>query len=519
MLSRRLASASELRDSSAMPARLRSVISYLAWGMLFGLAYAQSPLYTSNQNQYFLHGLAQAGVGHLAEDWLAGTADPTPVFSGLVALTARFLHPIVFYLYFLLLAAVYYHSLRRIAAQFFNLEPSSIASGVFAGLLFVAHSAALRFALGRGIGGIWEYAFDGGVAGQRLLGDVLQPSAFGAFLLLSIQQQLEGHSRRALVAAAVAATIHPTYLLSAAILTAAFAVDAVREKRGLRAALQTGGLALVLVLPILTYVGRNFLPASSEAQRILVGFRLPAHAVPAEWFDPTTIAKLGWIGLALYLARSTRLAGLMAVSLGIGVGLTLLQVGLNSDALALAFPWRISTILVPLATAVVAGAAAGWIATRVRGRTLRVLVVLAIGFSVVSGAAATGLQALQRQAAPERAVLEFVKTTMTPGQVYLVPPRLQDFRLVTGAPIVADFKSIPYRGGELLDWYERNRLLGFFYRDQISEIDCGLLDEFANLYGATHVVLEPDQRGLDCPGLQPIYEDGQYSVYHLDRRG
>jgi hypothetical protein len=275
----------------------------------------------------------------------------------------------------------------------------------------------------------------------------------------------------------------------------------------------------VLVLPILTYVGRSFLPASSEAQRILVSVRLPAHAVQAEWFDASAIAKLAWIGLALYLVRSSRLAGVMAVSLGIGVGLTLLQVGLNSDTLALAFPWRVSTILVPLATAVVAGAAAGWIATRVRGKVLRMLVGLTIGFSVVSGAAATGLQAIQREAALERAVLEFVKTTKSPGQVYLIPPRLQDFRLVTGSPIVADFKSIPYRGDEVLDWYERNRLLGFFYRDQISEIDCGLLGEFASAYGATHVVLEPDQRGLVCPGLQPIYDDGQYSVYRLDRQG
>jgi len=502
-----------------MPARLRSVLTFVAWGMLFGLAYAQSPLYTSNQNQYFLHGLARAGLGDLAEDWLAGTADPTPVFSGLVAVTARFAHPYVFYLYFLLLATVYYHSLRRIAARLFDPELTSIGGGVFAALLFVTHSAALRFVLGRGLGGIWEYAFDGGVAGQRLLGDVLQPSTFGVFLILSIQQHLEGHDRRALVAAALAATVHPTYLLGTAVLTAAYAVEGVRQKRGLSAALQIGGLAVLLVTPILIYVGRNFLPASAEAQRILVSFRLPAHAVPAEWFDASAIAKLAWIGLALFLARSTRLAGVMALVLGIGVGLSLLQVGLKSDALALAFPWRISTILVPLATVVLAGAAAGWIAARVRGRLSRVLIGLAIGFSVVSGVATTGLQGLQRRGAPERGVLEFVRTTRVPGQVYLVPPRLQDFRLVTGAPIIADFKSIPYRGDEVLDWYERNRLLGFFYRDQVSEIDCGLLDEFASAYGATQVVLEPDQRGLVCVGLQSIYDDGQYSVYRLDRQG
>ena len=37
--------------------------SFLAWAFVFGLIYAQSPLYTNNQNTYFLHGLAKAGVG------------------------------------------------------------------------------------------------------------------------------------------------------------------------------------------------------------------------------------------------------------------------------------------------------------------------------------------------------------------------------------------------------------------------------------------------------------------------
>jgi hypothetical protein len=54
------------------------------WTILFGLAYTQAPLYYSNQNQYFLHGISQAGVGGLERDWLSNTADPTPVFRRLL---------------------------------------------------------------------------------------------------------------------------------------------------------------------------------------------------------------------------------------------------------------------------------------------------------------------------------------------------------------------------------------------------------------------------------------------------
>ena len=58
-----------------------------AWPLLillaagFALAHTQSPLFFSNQNQYLLHGLADAGYGHLSHDWLANTKDPTPAFS------------------------------------------------------------------------------------------------------------------------------------------------------------------------------------------------------------------------------------------------------------------------------------------------------------------------------------------------------------------------------------------------------------------------------------------------------
>jgi hypothetical protein len=78
--------------------QLTAIALFLLGAALFSAAYCQAPLYYSNQNQYFLHGLADAGVGLLNEDWLATTADPTPLFSALVSATARFLHPWAFHI-------------------------------------------------------------------------------------------------------------------------------------------------------------------------------------------------------------------------------------------------------------------------------------------------------------------------------------------------------------------------------------------------------------------------------------
>ena len=93
------------RPSTALPPALRLLLRFLGLTVLFAIAYAQSPLYTSNQNQYFLHGLAAAGHGTLTADWLANTLDPTPLFSLLVRLT----HPLsgLFYIYYALLMGVY----------------------------------------------------------------------------------------------------------------------------------------------------------------------------------------------------------------------------------------------------------------------------------------------------------------------------------------------------------------------------------------------------------------------------
>ena len=104
---------------------LRCLVSFIFWAALFSLAYAQSPLYTSNQNQYFLHGLTDAGFGYLDQDWLANTLDPTPVFSGLIAFTGRFLPwPPIFYFYFTILAGIYLFSLYGIISKTFQINAS-----------------------------------------------------------------------------------------------------------------------------------------------------------------------------------------------------------------------------------------------------------------------------------------------------------------------------------------------------------------------------------------------------------
>jgi hypothetical protein len=351
---------------------------------------------------------------------------------------------------------------------------------------------------------------------------VLQPSTFGVLLLLAVDQFLRGRPYRSIAAAAASALLHPTYLLCAAVLVGSMVWLLYRRERNLRMPLRAGGLALALVLPALVYNVRTFLPASPAALQILVQVRLPEHTVVADWFGPAAAVKLAMILLAIYLVRGSPLSGILAVGAGAALLLTIVQLLTGSYTLALLFPWRITTYLVPLASAVLAGWGARSVADRLGWsvhpipQVARALGLAVMAISVASGLAWSALQFAQQRADPARRALAFVELQREPGQVYLIPPRLQDFRLVTGAPAMVDFKSIPYRGDQLLEWYDRLRLAELIYRDRVEQVNCERLADAAREYGVTHLVLDQDLLGLDCPGLRRLYVDNSYAVASLE---
>jgi hypothetical protein len=490
------------------------------WGVLLGLAYAQSPLYTSNQNQYFLHGIARAGFGFLQGDWLANTLDPTPLFSWIVHFIFRYTHPTLFYMVYLILFGIYLYSLYSIASWKFHLSDPRWRRLVFLTGFILLHSAATRWIFGRAIGGEWQYLFDGGVAGQRLLGPVLQPSAFGVLLLLSIQQYLLGHPYRAVFAAVLAAWFHPTYLLSAAALTITYALIDFYERRKPVQGLLIGIAAGILALPILLYVYLNFFPTSTDVAQILAEFRIPEHAQLSYWLDWTTAFKSFLVLSALVLTRKSRLFWILLGSALLLLMLSLLQWLTDSNSLALLFPWRLSTYLVPVSTAI----CLGWLVTELTDRSpawfqrhslaIAILCWCTIGLCVLAGVVRFGVDLQRRRERIEAGALDFVQENLAAGQTYLIPPKLQDFRLKTGAPAFIDFKSIPYENSEVRAWNDRLRRAQFFYQ---GEGDCGILRGIAREYNVTHVLLSPMQIDLECEGWVRLYHDGSYAIYRINR--
>jgi len=506
------------------------LFSFLVWSTLFSVAYTQSPLYTSNQNTYFLHGAACADVGYLAQDWLANTRDPTPLFSGLVCLTLRSLNfPALFYVYYAFLIGLYGSTLYQLAAREIDLRPRARRL-VFLALFFLIHSAAFRFVLSRTLGAEWTYAFEGGLANQRLLGVVLEPSSFGVLLLAAIHLALQEKIALALLTFALAAWFHPTYLLAViflflGVISWKFAealhsnqknVARQTARRLLRYALFFGILILPVVLYSLTFVLGVSPEVREQGQRILFQMRIPHHADPAAWFNVSSIFQLLLMLGGLVLARQKGLRWMLGIPLLLGALLTITVLFTRNPGLALIFPWRVSVVLLPLSVTILLSHLVKWIPSETEqpNRALFIWILPSLATALIAVTLLVGwvrisLDWQRKRSQPERPLMAFVAHQKQPQDVYLIPLKMQDFRLASGAPIFVDFKSTPYHPLEVIEWYRRYQLADEFYRSP----SCTKLEQFRQK-GVTHLVLSTEV-SLDCPNLDRIYADDAYQLFRI----
>jgi hypothetical protein len=505
---------------------LGRIAQFLLWSMAFGIAFTQWPLYSENQNTKFLQGLAAAGYGQLQFDWLANTIDPLPVFSALVYFTVRFFHENFFYLYHALLLGVYLYSLGGIASRIFPLDTTRVGRPLFFTLIIMLHASLLppfsQSVMGTSLG----WLLQSGVANQYLLNPVLQPSTFGVLLILSIYLFLAEQPYWAAAGAALAAVFHSTYLPSAAILTASYMLIVLWRERNLSKAFLIGLVALLLVLPVLAYNSVALGPTNAElwqrAQDIIVNFRIPHHSIPALWLDNTVYVKIGLVLLALLVVRGTRLFPILLLSLVAAVGLTLLQMRIDNDTLAFIAPWRISVFLVPLSTALLIAYGIASLLARAAPlprpveRLALAGCMLLLALSVGRGALAVQDSFAARQNDSQAPLWHFARANVAPGDVYLTPSFMAEFRLATGAPVVVTFKSHPYKDVEVIEWQERLAAVNDFY----AQPTCEGMQEMASRYGVTHVVmewhvLEQHPHFAGCPALRSVHTDDRFSVYRI----
>jgi len=504
---------------------LLSIGYFLLWALVFAISYTPWPLYSSNQNPYFLHGLADGGLGFLKKDWLARTTDPFPVFSFLVRITYQSLHQYLFYFYYILLCGIYIYGMVGIASNIYNIRSSRSKYFTYLALVVAIHSSAGRYLWYKVFGVDLIWYLQSGVSGHHILGSIFQPSIFGVLIILSIYIFLQRKPFLAVLFATLPVAFNFTYLLSAAVLTLSYIIITFKEEKSIKKASLIGLFALILVLPVLSYVYIFFGPTSSEiwskSHYILASFRSSHHAIPKRWLGTRSYGQILLIIVALYLTRKTRLFLVMLFSFLAATTLTIIQILLDSNSLAMLYPWRVSVFLVPISTCIIAVHIVSYIFKKFRhpiskNQKVVTLLSLTIIFLVLMGGVINMKFIFDPNFKKDTSIpmMNFVKKTKSPGEIYLIPTGLQKFRLYTGAPIFVDWKSHPWKDIEVIEWY--NRIVGArsFYRED--EIDCQKLKKISVDYGVTHVVLENRHFSSRCVVLHEVYKDDDYSVFKIN---
>ncbi len=511
-----------LRDNAG------KIAVWLACIAVFSLSYTQEILYAVNQNTKFLHGLSQAGLGFLRDDWIAQTADPLPIFTWIVKYTFLVLGEFFYYIYFALLLGVYLFSIFGIVSHIYGLNDSRLKSMSFFTFFVILHSALAASVVKLLIGVDALSNLYKGLADQYILGHYLQNCVFGVFLLLAIYYMLKDRIYRSAICIGLSCLVHPAYLFSAGVLTVSFAVVLFANRRELMKPLIYCLICLVLVSPIL--VKSSFILSSdnaaiqSKAMDIIVNIRIPHHSLPLVWFDLTAVLKIVLVLFALLLVWRTRLFYIMLISLALATVATFAQIILKSNTLAMIAPWRLSAILVPLATALILGKAVSWIflkfqsAIESHSRLISVVLGCLLGASVIFGIHFQIQKLREFEAGESMGVMNFVKENKRRGEVYLVPPldhQLDRFRLYTGAPIFVNWKTHPYESLEVVEWYKK-----YLYAQQIYEkgmlCDGETLAELSGKYRITHIISEAEKIDQDCSGmLKQVYHDNHYALLEI----
>jgi hypothetical protein len=502
--------------------------------VLFAVAHTQSPLFYSNQNQYLLHGAAIAGDGQLAGDWLATTRDPAPLASAIVAACYR-LHPATLHALHFALMMAYFAVARTVARSIVDTPAGRLG---FAVLFIAVHAGFVRWLSVRLTGFDYPWFLQAGLAAQYLVGPGFQPSALGGVLLFAAVANADRSPLRVGALAGLACLAHSTYLLPAGLLVGSVLI--VQARRGVpwRSLVAAGGVSLWLVAWPVHVAVRDFLSdpdGRAEAMRLLADVRIPHHCRPARWFDAIAAVQIAWMAIGLWLLRNRPIGVALAIAAAGCVALTVAQIATGSHALALLFPWRLSVVLVPLATTVAIAVAvnrigawpsmASWLGTIALSISGIAVMAFGLGYRTDDG---------------EWPLYRHVRATAKPGDVYFVPARfpkvssgrgavsntfappprmaqgtnqipidLQRFRLAAGAAIFVDFKSVPYAVPEVLEWHRRMTLADRWTAE--ATWTATRIDELRR-EGITHLVVPATATVTQG---RETYRDESYAIYRI----
>jgi hypothetical protein len=407
----------------------------------------------SNQNQYFIHVIAPTDQ-RLNGDWLAGTADTnqfftlifTPIFNlfgsnGIQALT----YP----LYFFGLVALYVF-----VTNFFPIKNLALSVVIFIALL---QSPILSYLLKEtSLGNIFVPLQ--GFGGQYIFSRAgyIQPASIGGtFLMIAIVLMIKQKISHAIICAFFACMFHPSLLFGTVILAFIYSLFIFQWDSRYRCLLRLTSFSLTLFLltiicnPNLIY---SFQQRTDEGEALtrFAFERIPHHTLVTYWQRTDFLFALIWIfaiALCVRIVHSRVLNTLLISSFLISMSTAIFVNITRSTTLALMFPWRLSVVVAPLIYAIVIAVILNSFQICKNRNFVKRLMIIILPISAIAVYYSVSKDTYER-------VLNFESTKSLVGTGY-IPLDLENMRLEHRLPIFVDWKSPPYLGRDLIEWWRR----------------------------------------------------------------
>ena len=476
---------------------IAALAGLILWSVLLaGVFFSTQPtvgLYFDNQVTYFLQGLRLSGQNPWLEaDWFSQTRSLHIAFTLLVAGLDRLnilpqamhLLDILFRLVFLASLGLMTNALLRLADRDWAersplLRASLVLSviSVYVLSLWPVYQLSTFFekigisslALAAEHFGFY-YSF-GGFSAFRYYPE---PASFSMLIFTALALIPYKRWRWSAALLGIAGLFHASFLIHSGFLAGLIALYLwIRGKR--KEALSAAGIYAVLVLPLVIYILTQMTdPQTAAANLILATERVPHHTQPVRWWDTTD-----WWHLGIILVSTALLAwkdrgllrwamGLTTLYVGLGIGLVIWT---GNPNLAIMMPWRASGYLYNTAQLVILSAGLFLLFSLLkRWSKAAVLILSAIPLALLIWSAAQhGLYTVMidryqnTSTQPEYPFMKMIQAQTPEDAILLVPLKESDYRLGAQRAIYVDWKSHPYRGSEVLEWWDRVTFVQDFY--------------------------------------------------------
>jgi len=477
--------------------QLAAMAGLALWAVvLIGVFFSTQPtvgLYADNQSTYFVQGLRLSGQHpYLEPDWFAQTKPLHIAFTYLVAWLARWeILPGAMAVTDVLFRLVFLASLGLLVNALLDLVEPDQPGGPLrrAGLTLSVLSIYIlslwpvfqlsdffeRIGISSAAIALEKFGFYYSLGGFAAFRYYTEPASFSLLIFTALALTPYKRWRWSAALLGIAGLMHASYLIHSGVLAGVMVLYlwATRQRSD---AFWAAGIYAAMVLPLMVYIAAQLTDAQTGAANLILALeRVPHHAQPARWWGSTdslhaaviiaSTALLWWKDRGL--TRWTILTTTLYV--GIGVGLVIWT---ENPSLAILMPWRASGYLYAVSQLVVLVAGLGLI-VNVLGRWPRFadsLVLIVSTALLVWGAAENGVFSVLAEEYEDTTTqaqypfMEQISRDTPEDAVLLIPLEDGDYRLGAQRPIYVDWKSHPYKGSEVLEWWRRVEFVQAFYQ-------------------------------------------------------